>query len=99
MVACPKGALGHRIPLTAEAPDGSPVFNVNLFDDCSMAPAVPTDAPRKFTVDVARWRATMVWLRKDQQELWHYNTSPHGELVMRIGGCEGDIPGGGPRVR
>jgi hexosaminidase len=42
------------------------------------------------------WRATMVWLRKNQ-ELWHYNTSPHGELVMRIGGCEGDVPGGGPR--
>jgi hexosaminidase len=97
MVACPKGALGHRIPLTAEAPNGSPVFNVNLFDDCSMAPAVPTDAPRKFTVDVARLARHYGLAYEKTKELWHYNTSPHGELVMRIGGCEGDIPGGGPK--
>ncbi|WP_206245226.1 beta-N-acetylhexosaminidase [Novosphingobium terrae] len=97
LVACPKGALGHRVPLTSEAPDGSPVFNVNLFDDCIMAPAVPTDAPRKFTVDVARLARHYGLAYEATKQIWHYSTSPHGELVMRVGGCEGDIPGGGPK--
>lgn len=97
LTACPKGALGHRVPLTSEAPDGTPVFNVNLFDDCIMAPAVPTDAPRKFTVDVARLARHYGLAYEETKQIWHYSTSPHGELVMRLGGCEGDIPGGGPK--
>lgn len=96
LVACPKGALGHRVPLTADAPDGSPVFNINLFDDCVMAPAVP-QAPRKFTVDVARLSRHYGLAHEETKQIWHYSTSPHGELVMRLGGCEGDIPGGGDK--
>jgi hypothetical protein len=39
LTACPKGALGLRVPLTSEAEADAPAFNVNLFDTCAMYPA------------------------------------------------------------
>jgi hexosaminidase len=93
MVACPKGALGLRVPLTSEQGDGGPAYNVNYFDTCTQAPGVPMDAPRHFTVDVARMPRNYGLAHEGPKLLWHYNTSPYGELVMRAGGCEGDGKG------
>lgn len=88
MVACPKGALGLRVPLDADATANAPVFNVNLFDTCTAYPAAPLDIAGGFTVEVARLPRNY-GLAHDYTALReHYNVTPHGELVVTAG-CTG----------
>lgn len=82
MVACPRGALGLRVPLTAEAQENTPVFNVNLFDTCTAYPAAPMDLATGFTVDVARTPRNYGLAHDFNKVRAHYNVSTHGELIV-----------------
>lgn len=91
LAACPKGALGLRVPLTSEATANTPVFNVNIFDTCTMYPAAPIDVAGGFSVDVARL-ARHYGLAHDTSKLTqHYVVTAHGELIVRTGGCDGPV--------
>lgn len=91
LVACPKGAIGLRVPLTSEATANTPVYNVNIFDTCTMYPAAPVDVAGGFTVDVARL-ARHYGLAHDTSKLTqHYAVTAHGELIVRTGGCDGPV--------
>jgi hexosaminidase len=82
MVACPKGALGLRVPLTADATGNAPVFNVNLFDTCTVYPAAPLDVAGGFTVEVARLPRNYGLAHDYKAVREHYNVTPYGELVV-----------------
>ncbi len=82
LVACPRGAFGLRVPLTSEATDNAPVFNVNLFDTCSAYPAAPLDIARSFTVDVARLPRHYGLAHEAKALREHYSVTTHGELVI-----------------
>lgn len=82
MVACPRGALGLRVPLDAEARENAPVFNVNLFDTCTAYPAAPLDLATGFTVDVARLPRNYGLAHDFNKVRAFYNVSTHGELVV-----------------
>ncbi|SFO28980.1 beta-N-acetylhexosaminidase [Sphingomonas sp. OK281] len=91
MVACPGGSLNLRVPLTAEATALAPVYNINIFDGCTMYPAAPLDVARGFSVDVARL-ARHYGLAHDASKLVpQYAVTTYGELVVRAGGCKGTI--------
>jgi hexosaminidase len=93
LAACPKGRLGLRVPLTAEATANGPAYNVDIFDSCTVYPAAPLDVAKRFTVDVARL-ARHYGLAQDEAKLKrHYSVTSFGELVVRTGGCEGQIAG------
>ncbi|WP_084581658.1 beta-N-acetylhexosaminidase [Sphingomonas azotifigens] len=83
MVACPKGALGLRVPLNSEAQENAPVFNVNLFDTCTAYPAAPLDVATGFTVDVARTPRNYGLAHDFNKVRAHYNVSTYGELIVR----------------
>jgi hexosaminidase len=82
LVACPHGAFGLRVPLTSEATDNAPVFNVNLFDTCSTYPAAPLDLAKSFTVDVARLPRHYGLAHEAKALRDHYNVTTYGELVI-----------------
>jgi hexosaminidase len=82
LVACPHGAFGLRVPLTSEATDNAPAFNVNLFDTCSAYPAAPLDLARSFTVDVARLPRHYGLAHEAKALREHYNVTTYGELVI-----------------
>lgn len=93
MIACPRGKLGLRVPMTADQPAASPAFNVTIFDTCTQYPAAPLDIADGFTVDVVRL-ARHYGLAHDISALVaHYAVTPYGELVIRAGGCDGRIVG------
>lgn len=83
MVACPRGALGLRVPLNSEARENAPVFNVNLFDTCTAYPAAPLDVATGFTVDVARTPRNYGLAHDFNKVRAHYNVSTYGELIVR----------------
>jgi hexosaminidase len=82
LVACPHGAFGLRVPLTSEATDNVPAFNVNLFDTCSAYPAAPLDLAKSFTVDVARLPRHYGLAHEAKALRDHYNVTTYGELVI-----------------
>lgn len=82
MIACPRGALGLRVPLTSEATDNAPVYNVNLFDTCSAYPAAPLDVAKGFTVEVARLPRHYGLAHEHTALRRHFNVTTHGELVV-----------------
>lgn len=91
MIACPKGSLGLRVPLTSEAQANAPVFNVNLFDTCTAYPAAPMDIAKGFTIDVARLPRHYGLAHDFKAVRQHYNVTPHGELIMLVGCTVKDV--------
>jgi hexosaminidase len=82
LIACPRGALGLRVPLASEATDNAPAFNVNIFDTCSAYPAAPLDLAKGFTVDVARLPRHYGLAHEASALREHYNVTTYGELVI-----------------
>ena len=91
LVACPKGKLGLRVPLTADQAETTPALNINIFDTCTQYPAAPLDIAGGFTVDVARIARNYGLAHEATALRDHYNVTPFGELVIRAGGCDGDL--------
>ncbi|WP_244655368.1 beta-N-acetylhexosaminidase [Sphingomonas sp. CFBP 13603] len=85
MIACPKGALGLRVPLMSEAQANAPVFNINLFDTCTAYPAAPMDVAHSFTIDIARLPRHYGLAHDFKAVRQHYNVTPHGELIVLVG--------------
>ncbi|KQS04706.1 beta-hexosaminidase [Sphingomonas sp. Leaf357] len=91
LAACPKGDLGLRVPLTADATGNAPVYNVNIFDTCTMYPAAPLDVAGGFTVDVARLARHYGLAHDTTKQRQYYKVTEHGELIVRSGGCDGPV--------
>ena len=85
MVACPRGALGLRVPLNSEQETDAPALNINLFDTCTAFPAAPLDIARGFTVKVARLPRNYGLANEAGALRRHFNVTPHGELVITAG--------------
>ncbi len=96
LVACPKGALGLRVPVTPEATRWGPVYDVNLFDTCTVYPAAPLDQATRFTIDVQRLPRHYGLAHDFDKVRDHYAVTRHGELVVRAGGCDGRLIGSFP---
>ena len=85
MAACPAETLALRVPLAADATGNAPVYNINLFDTCTLYPAAPLDVARGYTVEIVRL-ARHYGLAHDAAQLRaHYNVSDHGELLVQVG--------------
>ena len=93
LTACPKGRAGLRAPVTPEATEWGPVFDINLFDGCSLYPAAPLDQASGFTIDVQRLPRHYGLAHEVTALVSHYNVSRFGELVVRSGGCDGTVVG------
>ena len=61
LVECPRGSLGLRVPLQSESTDNAPVFNINLFDTCTLYPDAPLDVARGYRIEVARLARHQGW--------------------------------------
>ncbi|MEH3158693.1 MAG: family 20 glycosylhydrolase [Sphingomonas taxi] len=85
MAACPAGALGLRVPLTSEATDNAPVFNINLFDTCTLYPDAPLDIAKGYTAEVVRLARHYGLAHEAAMVREHYNVSDHGELLVQVG--------------
>lgn len=85
MAACPAGALGLRVPLTSEATADAPVYNINLFDTCTLYPDAPLDVARGYSVEVVRLARHYGLAHEQRMVREHYNVSAHGELLVQIG--------------
>lgn len=92
LVSCPRGALGLRVPLTADAESNGPAFNINLFDTCSAYPAAPLDVAGGFTIEVARLARHYGLAHEASAVREPYNVTAHGELVV-LAGCQGGRKG------
>lgn len=93
LAACPKGALGLRVPLNAGQGDWAPAFNVNIFDTCTQWTDAPLGEARSMTIDVARLPRHYGLAHEESALRAHYAVTAHGELVVRAGGCEGGVIG------
>ena len=91
MVACPKGALGLRVPLVSGQSGDAPAYNVNIFDTCTQAPKMPLDVAQAFKVTVARLPRNYGLAHDESKVRLHYSVTQFGELVMRVGGCDGTV--------
>lgn len=93
LAACPKGALGLRVPLTAGQETDAPAFNVNIFDTCTQWLAAPLGEAKGFRIDVARLPRHYGLAHEEHALRAHYAVTAHGELVVRAGGCGGEVVG------
>lgn len=93
LAACPKGALGLRVPLTSGQDANAPAFNVNIFDTCTQWLAAPLGEAKGFHIDVARLPRHYGLAHEEHALRAHYAVTTHGELVVRAGGCGGDVIG------
>ncbi|MGK2912115.1 MAG: beta-N-acetylhexosaminidase [Sphingobium sp.] len=93
LAACPKGALGLRVPLVAGQESDSPAFNVNIFDTCTQWVNAPLGEAKDVTVQVARLPRNYGLAHEESALRAHYAVTAHGELVMRAGGCDGAVVG------
>lgn len=93
LAACPKGALGLRVPLAGGQTTTAPAFNVNIFDTCTQWLDAPLSAARTATFEVARLPRHYGLAHEASALREHYAVTAHGELVVRRGGCEGTVVG------
>jgi hexosaminidase len=93
LAACPKGALGLRVPLVSGQSGDAPAFNVNIFDTCTQWPDAPLGEAKAVTIDVARLPRHYGLAHEESALRAHYAVTAHGELVVRAGGCEGGVIG------
>jgi len=85
MTACPRGALGLRVPLNSEQDTNAPAYNINLFDTCTAYPGARMDGITGFTVEVARLPRNYGLANEAGALRRHFNVTPHGELVVTAG--------------
>jgi hexosaminidase len=83
--ACPRGALGLRVPLNADATANGPAFNANIFDACMADDHAPLAHARAITVQVARLPRNYGLAHDQRMVIARYATSPYGELVVSAG--------------
>ncbi|WP_245652675.1 beta-N-acetylhexosaminidase [Novosphingobium capsulatum] len=83
--ACPRGALGLRVPLNADATANGPAFNVNIFDACVADDHAPLAHAKAITVKVARLPRNYGLAHDQHAVIARYATSPFGELVVSAG--------------
>lgn len=93
LAACPKGALGLRVPLNSGQAEDAPAFNVNIFDTCTQWIDAPIGEAKAFSIDVARLPRHYGLAHEESALRAHYAVTQHGELVVRAGGCEGAVLG------
>lgn len=93
LVACPKGALGLRVPLVSGQSEDAPAFNVNIFDTCTQWANAPLGEAKAVTIAVARLPRHYGLAHEESALRAHYAVTAHGELVVRAGGCEGAVVG------
>ena len=88
LLACGEGDLGLRVPLTPDSPAVSPVYDIDLFNDCFVYPQARLDGIRSIDIDVARL-ARNYGLAHDQSKVKAYATlSPFGELTVFLDTCD-----------
>ncbi|MDZ5645757.1 family 20 glycosylhydrolase [Nitrospirillum sp. BR 11828] len=87
--ACPQGEMGLRVPLTPDATTKGPVFNVNLFDACWVYPKARLDGVTTLTVNAARLARNYGLAHDAVKVRSHPATTPNGELVVHMDGCDG----------
>ena len=91
LAACPKGEMGLRVPLRPEATDWRPVFNVNIFDACWIYPQARLDDVDLISVDAARLARNYGLAHDAVKVVQHAATTSHGELEVRLDGCDGPL--------
>lgn len=89
--ACPKGALGLRVPLVSGQGDDAPAFNVNIFDTCTQWLDAPLGEAKAVMIAVARLPRHYGLAHEESALRAHYAVTAHGELVVRAGGCAGAV--------
>jgi len=85
MIACPRGALGLRVPLNSEQEENAPAYNINLFDTCTAYPGVRLDQVGGLAVEVARLPRNYGLANEAGALRRHFNVTAHGELVVTAG--------------
>ena len=93
LAACPKGALGLRVPLASGQTTDAPAFNVNIFDTCTQWLDAPLSAARGATFAVARLPRHYGLAHEASALRAHYAVTRHGEMIVRRGGCDGAVVG------
>ncbi len=88
LTACGGGELGLRVPLTSDSPATSPVYNIDIFDDCFAYPEAQLDGIKTVQVDVARL-ARNYGLAHDQSKVKsHTAQTRFGELMVCLDTCD-----------
>ena len=90
MVACGKGSLGLRAPLTADSPAKAPVYNIDIFDSCWMYPETRRDGVAGITVETARLARNYGLANEATKVLTHPRDTPYGELIIYRDSCTGE---------
>ncbi|KPH66580.1 family 20 glycosylhydrolase [Novosphingobium sp. ST904] len=85
LVACPRGAQGLRVPLTADATANGPAYNVNIFDTCQADDHAPLAHAKTITVSVARLPRNYGLAHEASALIEHFAVTTHGELVISAG--------------
>lgn len=93
LAACPKGALGLRVPLVSGQAEDAPAFNVNIFDTCTQWIDAPVGEAKGLSIEVARLPRHYGLAHEESALRAHYAVTRHGELVVRSGGCDGAVIG------
>jgi hexosaminidase len=85
LAACPRGAQGLRVPLSADATSNGPAYNVNIFDTCQADDHAPLAHAKSITVSVARLPRNYGLAHDASALIGHIAVTTHGELVISAG--------------
>ena len=85
LAACPRGAQGLRVPLTADATSNGPAYNANIFDTCQADDHAPLAHAKSITVSVARLPRNYGLAHEASALIEHFAVTTHGELVISAG--------------
>jgi hexosaminidase len=90
MTACGSGDLGLRVPLTPDSTATSPVYEIDLFNDCFVYQKADLDGVKSISVDIARLSRNYGLAHDQAKVLSHPASTPYGELVIHQDGCDGE---------
>lgn len=93
---CPGSDFGLRVQPLPDATSMSPVYAINVFDNCQQYPKTPLDGIVSVRVDLARLERNYALAHDIKLVVSRPHSTPHGEFVMHLDRCDGPVLAAAP---
>jgi len=91
MPNCPGSDFRLRVQPMPDAVSLAPVYSINVFDSCQFYPSTPMDGMTRIHVDAVRLPRNYQLAHDAKLVVSRPHSTPFGELVVHLDGCDGDV--------